>query len=206
MIEIRIHGRGGQGAVIASQILAEAAFREQMYVQAFPSFGSERRGAPVRAFLRVDHSPVLVRSEIYRPDGVVVLDQGLITLGLDDVCAGLKPGGWVLINSPRDPSEFAGLAGFTVATVDGSAIARKHKLGSATAPIVNTTVAGAVVSLTGMASLDNLAEAVRSAVPIKPEENVAAAMEGARSLRRPHPGEPNAGLPPTPQAAAISEA
>ena len=184
MIEIRIHGRGGQGAVIASQILAEAAFREEMYVQAFPAFGSERRGAPVRAFLRLDHSPVLVRSQIYRPDGIIVLDQGLIALGLDDVFAGLKPGGWILINSPRDPSEFTELAGFVTSTVDGSAIARRHKLGSATAPMVNTAMAGAFVSLSGIASLDNLAQAVRSAVPIKPEENVAAAMEGAQLVRR----------------------
>ena len=184
MIEIRIHGRGGQGAVIASQILAEAAFREEMYVQAFPAFGSERRGAPVRAFLRLDHSPVLVRSEIYRPDGVIILDQGLIALGLDDVFAGLKPGGWILINSPRDPSEFAELTGFAIATVDGSTIGRRHNLGSATAPIVNTAMAGAFVSLTGIASLDNLALAVRSAVPFKPEENVAAAMEGSQRVRR----------------------
>ena len=184
MIEIRIHGRGGQGAVIASQILAAAAFREEMYVQAFPAFGSERRGAPVRAFLRLDRSPVLVRSEIYRPDGIIILDQGLIALGLDDVFAGLKPGGWLLINSPRDPSEFAELTGFAVATVDGSAIGRRHNLGSAAAPIVNTAMAGAFVSLTGIASLDNLAQAVRSAVPVKPEENVAAAMEGAQLVRR----------------------
>ena len=138
-----------------------------MYVQAFPSFGSERRGAPVRAFLRLDGSPVLVRSEIYRPDAIIILDPGLVTLGLDDVFSGLKPGGWILINSPHDPSEFAELAGFTVATVDGSAIGRRHKLGSATAPIVNTAVAGAFVSLSGIASLANLAEAVRSAVPIQ---------------------------------------
>ena len=170
--------------MIASQILAEAAFREQMYVQAFPAFGSERRGAPVRAFLRVDRSPVLVHSEIYRPDAVIILDQGLITLGLDDVFSGLKPGGWVLINSPRDPSEFVELTGFAAAAVDGSAIGRRHRLGSATAPIVNTAMAGAFVSLTGIASLDNLADAVRSAVPIKPEENVAAAMEGAQRVRR----------------------
>ena len=210
MMEIRIHGRGGQGAVIASQILAEAAFREQMYVQAFPSFGSERRGAPVRAFLRLDRSPVLVRSEIYRPDAIIILDPGLVTLGLDDVFSGLKPGGWILINSPHDPSEFAELAGFSVATVDGSAIGRSHKLGSATAPIVNTAMAGAFVSLSGIASLANLAEAVRSAVPIKPEENVAAAMEGAEKVRK--LSKSNAGLhpiadaPETPQAVGTLEA
>ena len=74
MIEIRIHGRGGQGAVIASQILAQAAFREGMHVQAFPAFGSERRGAPVTAFLRLDRSPIWVRSEVYEPNGIMILD------------------------------------------------------------------------------------------------------------------------------------
>jgi Pyruvate/2-oxoacid:ferredoxin oxidoreductase gamma subunit len=118
------------------------------------------------------------------PDAVIVLDQGLITLGLDDVFSGLKPNGLILINSPHEPSEFAELTGFTVATVDGSAIGRRHKLGSATAPIVNTAMAGAFVSVSGITSLDNLADAVRSAVPVKPEENVAAAMEGAQRVRR----------------------
>jgi len=203
MMEVRIHGRGGQGAVIASQILADAAFRDQMYVQAFPSFGSERRGAPVRAFLRLHHSPVLVRSEIYHPDAVIILDQGLITLGLDDVCSGLKPGGWILINSPRDPAEFPHLAEFAVATVDGSAIGRKHRLGSAAAPVVNTAMAGAFVSLTEIASLEQLAHAVRGAVPVKPDENVAAAMEGAQKVRRIRPSKLN--LPGTPQAVGSVE-
>ena len=97
MIEIRIHGRGGQGAVVASQIIAEAAFREGMHVQAFPSFGSERRGAPVAAFVRLDREPVLIRTEIYEPDGLIVLDQSLITQKLVDVTQGVKEGAWVLI-------------------------------------------------------------------------------------------------------------
>jgi pyruvate ferredoxin oxidoreductase gamma subunit/2-oxoisovalerate ferredoxin oxidoreductase gamma subunit len=182
MIEVRIHGRGGQGAVIASQIIAEGAFREGMHVQAFPAFGSERRSAPVTAFVRLDHSPILVRNEIYNPDRLIVLDQNLITLGMVDITAGLEPAKSILINSPWGPAEFVKLRSYCVSTVDASGIARKHHLGTATAPIVNTAIAGAFATLVGIPSLDNLAAAIRSSVPIKPEENVKAALEGARSL------------------------
>jgi len=184
MIEIRIHGRGGQGAVIASQILAEAAFLEGMHVQAFPSFGSERRGAPVTAFLRLDKSPIQVRSEVYRPDGVIVLDQGFISLNLVDVFAGLKTGGWILINTAKAPAEFPGLEAFSVATVDASGIARNHHLGSATAPIVNTVIVGAASELVGIANMDSLASAIRHSVPVKLEANVAAALEGANAVHK----------------------
>jgi pyruvate ferredoxin oxidoreductase gamma subunit/2-oxoisovalerate ferredoxin oxidoreductase gamma subunit len=184
MIEIRIHGRGGQGAVIASQILAQAAFREGMHVQAFPAFGSERRGAPVTAFLRLDRSPIWVRSEVYQPNGLMILDQSLIGLKSANVTAGLQPGGWILINSPKAASEFAELQGFAVTTVDASAIGRRQKLGSPTAPIVNTAMVGAVAELTGIAKLENLAEAIRGAVPVKVNENVAAAQKGALAVRQ----------------------
>jgi pyruvate ferredoxin oxidoreductase gamma subunit/2-oxoisovalerate ferredoxin oxidoreductase gamma subunit len=184
MIEIRIHGRGGQGAVIASQILAQAAFREGLHVQAFPAFGSERRGAPVTAFLRLDRSPIWVRSEVYQPNGIMVLDQSLIGLKSANVTAGLQPGGWILINSSKDASEFPELQGFAVTTVDASNIGRRQKLGSPTAPIVNTAMVGAVAELTGIIKLDNLADAIRSAVPVKIEENVAASQEGAQAVRK----------------------
>jgi pyruvate ferredoxin oxidoreductase gamma subunit/2-oxoisovalerate ferredoxin oxidoreductase gamma subunit len=182
MIEIRIHGRGGQGGVIASQVLAEAAFREGMHVQAFPAFGSERRGAPVTAFLRLDHTPIMVRSKVYRPDGIVVLDPGLLSLDINTILAGLKPGGWILINSPQAPGDFTDLAQYDVCTVDASSISRRHRLGTAAAPIVNTVMAGAFVGFTAITSIDNVAEAVRHAVPVKVEENVAAAVEGAREI------------------------
>jgi pyruvate ferredoxin oxidoreductase gamma subunit/2-oxoisovalerate ferredoxin oxidoreductase gamma subunit len=182
MIEIRIHGRGGQGSVIASQVLAEAAFREGMHVQAFPAFGSERRGAPVTAFLRLDHSPIMVRSKVYRPDGLVILDPGLLTMGINGIVDGLKPGGWILINSPQPPGDFAEFSAFDVCTVDASTISRRHRLGTAAAPIVNTVMAGAFVGFTGITSIEHVAEAVRHAVPVKPEENVAAAIEGAREI------------------------
>lgn len=183
MIEIRIHGRGGQGAVIASQIMAQAAFRDDMHVQAFPAFGSERRGAPVTAFFRMNRLPIWVRSEVYQPDGLIILDESLITLKSANILKGLKEGGWILINSTKDPSEFTDLHSFAVATVDASGIGRKHKLGSPTSPIVNTAIIGAFIQFTKLASLDNVAEAIRGAVPVTPEENVAAAREGAHSLR-----------------------
>jgi pyruvate ferredoxin oxidoreductase gamma subunit/2-oxoisovalerate ferredoxin oxidoreductase gamma subunit len=182
MIEIRIHGRGGQGAVIASQILAEAAFREGMHVQAFPSFGSERRGAPVAAFVRLDTEPIRVRTEIYEPDGLIVLDQSLILQKLVDVTQGLKEGGWILINSSHPPERFADLGDYRVATVDAARIAVEHRLGSITAPIVNTAILGAFSTFTGLVGLDHIAEAIHATVPVKPEANVAAAREAAQAV------------------------
>jgi 2-oxoacid:acceptor oxidoreductase gamma subunit (pyruvate/2-ketoisovalerate family) len=183
MIEIRIHGRGGQGAVIASQIMAQAAFRDDMHVQAFPAFGSERRGAPVTAFFRMSRLPIWVRSEVYRPDGIIILDESLITLKSANVTKGLKDDGWIIINSAKQPVEFADLQDFGVATVDASAIGQKHKLGSLAAPIVNTAIVGAFIQFTGLASLNSLMEAIRGAVPVMAEENVAAAIEGSHSVR-----------------------
>jgi 2-oxoacid:acceptor oxidoreductase gamma subunit (pyruvate/2-ketoisovalerate family) len=182
MIEVRIHGRGGQGAVVASHLLAEAAFRKGMHVQAFPSFGSERRGAPVAAFVRLDEDPVLVRTQIYHPDGLIVLDQNLITQKLVDVTAGLKEGGWILVNSPKPPEVFGDLGPYTVATVDASRIAAQHGLGSATSPIVNTAILGAMAALTGVIGLDELDAAIRANAPVKPEENAAAAREAATAV------------------------
>ncbi len=179
MIEIRIHGRGGQGAVIASQILAEAAFREGKHVQAFPSFGSERRGAPVAAFVRLDTEPVLVRTEIYEPDGLIVLDQSLILQKLVDVTQGLKEGGWILVNSSHPPEDFAHLGPYRLATVAASHIAAEHRLGSITAPIVNTAILGAFSAFTGLVGLEAIAEAIGATVPVKPEANVEAARAAA---------------------------
>src|SRR5512134_3874450 len=105
MRELRIHGRGGQGAVIASKLLAAALFREGKSVQSFPAFGVERRGAPVTAFLRVSEGPILLRCEITEPDDLIVLDPTLVDAV--DVAAGLKPGGSILINSDRDPHSYA---------------------------------------------------------------------------------------------------
>ena len=181
MIEIRIHGRGGQGAVIASKVLAAAVFQEGKYAQSFPAFGVERRGAPVMAFTRIDDQPVRIRCQIYEPDHIVVLDPTLIEAV--DVTAGLKEGGWILINSERDPTAFDLPARYRVATVDASSIAIKYRLGPKTAPIVNTAILGAFARATGIVSLEALAQAVRDAVPLKPDENVAATKEAYLEVR-----------------------
>ena len=182
MIEVRIHGRGGQGAVIASKLLAEAVFREGRYVQAFPAFGVERRGAPVAAFTRIDaEGPVRLRCQIYTPDHVMVLDPSL--MHVVDVTAGLKAGGWVLINSEQTPEQFKLPAAFRVATVDANSIAIKYHLGPRTAPIVNTAILGAFARVTGIVSLEAVAKAVYDAVPLKREDNVAATREAYEAVR-----------------------
>ena len=99
MIEVGFHGRGGQGAVTAAELLAQAAISEGKYAQGFPNFGPERRGAPVMAFFRVSDAPIYLREKIDTPDLVVVLDDSL--LDMVDVCEGLKPGGMLVVNIPE---------------------------------------------------------------------------------------------------------
>jgi len=181
MIEIRIHGRGGQGSVVASKMLVTAAAKEGKKVQAFPTFGAERRGAPVAAFARIDTKKIRIHSEVYNPDCVIVLDPVLYETV--DVTAGLKPGGWIILNSPQGPASFPFPAHFQVATVDASGIAIKHKLGSRTEPIVNTAILGAFARVTGMIGIEALAETVRESVPGKEKENEAAAREAYGSVK-----------------------
>jgi 2-oxoacid:acceptor oxidoreductase gamma subunit (pyruvate/2-ketoisovalerate family) len=182
MREVRIHGRGGQGAVIASKILAAALFRDGQSVQAFPAFGVERRGAPVTAFLRCAQQPIQLRCEITEPDDLIVLDPTLMEAV--NVAVGLKVGGGILINSPRDPQSYTDLAQrYRVATVDASAIARRHGLGSRTQPIVNTAILGAFAAQTGLVRLDSVCEAIAEEIPFQPEDNIRAAREAAETVR-----------------------
>ncbi|MFA6366696.1 MAG: 2-oxoacid:acceptor oxidoreductase family protein, partial [Candidatus Hydrogenedentales bacterium] len=141
MQEIRFHGRGGQGTVLASIALAKAFFQAGFWVQTFPVFGSERRGAPVEAYLRLDSSKIYVRSNVYEPDHVVVQDLRL--LQLVDVTKGLKKGGWILLNSPGLPDGLERFEGFRLACVDASRIALEQGLGGKTQPITNTAMMGA---------------------------------------------------------------
>lgn len=175
MIEIRIHGRGGQGAVVASKLLVTAAAKEGKKVQAFPFFGAERRGAPVAAFARIDDKKIRLHSEVYNPDWVIVLDPVLYKI--IDITSGLKEGGGIILNSPQDPADFPFSEKFRIATVDASSIAIKYKLGSRTEPIVNTAILGAFARVTGIMSMETLAKTIRDSVPNKPLENEAAARE-----------------------------
>ena len=153
LIEIRWHGRGGQGAVTSAEMLAQAAISEGKYAQAFPSFGPERRGAPVQAFNRVDkEAPVRIRADITDPDFVVVLDPSL--LGKVNVTSGLKKGGVVVINTKKNISQIKSefKIDYPVATVNANKIAREV-LG---VPIVNTTMLGAVIKVTDIVKKESV--------------------------------------------------
>lgn len=175
MVEIRFHGRGGQGTVVASKVLADALAKEGNYVQAYPEFGVERRGAPVFAFIRIDNKPIFDKSRIYAPDHVVVVDPTLIEA--IDVTEGLKGGGWIIVNSDRKPEDLKLPKKYRVATINATEIAVRHKLGTLAAPIVNTAIVGAVVKILNLTKIESLVEAIRKEIPQSPEDNVAAAKE-----------------------------
>ena len=181
MIEIRIHGRGGQGAVVASKMLVTAAAKEGKKVQAFPVFGAERRGAPVAAFARLDEQKIRIHSEVYDPDCVIVLDPVLYKTV--NVTAGLKEDGLILLNSSTSPDSYSFPGRFRVATVDASGIAFKHRLGSRTEPIVNTAILGAFARATGLIGMEALAETIRESLPGKIKENEAAAREAYNNVK-----------------------
>jgi pyruvate ferredoxin oxidoreductase gamma subunit len=174
MLEIRIHGRGGQGGQVACQILAAAFFRAGAWVQAFAAYGGERRGAPVTASLRVDTVPIRVRCDVGEADHLLVLDAALLADLPDEI---LRAGGTIVVNSPQAPcGRMPGAS--RVAAVDASAIAREAGLG----PIVSTAVLGAFAAATGLVGLDDLAAAVEDWSPVKKPENVAACAGGYRAV------------------------
>jgi len=169
IIEIRWHGRGGQGAVTSAGLLAQAALNEDKYAQAFPSFGPERRGAPVLAFVRISsQQPIKIRAEITQPDVVVVLDPSL--LRIVNVTSGLKANGMVVVNTRKQAEqirqEFS--LNWSLATVDATSIAREI-LGL---PITNTTMLGALVRATGVVQLDSLVEPLRHRFDRLAERNI----------------------------------
>ncbi|RDE11203.1 MAG: pyruvate ferredoxin oxidoreductase [Candidatus Thorarchaeota archaeon] len=175
MIEVRWHGRGGQGGVTSAELLAKAAFLDGYKgVQAFPFFGSERRGAPVKAFTRVSTEEINVRSQIYEPDVVAVLDSSI--LDLIDVTEGLKEGGKVIVNTPSKASKLQLNRGH-VYTYDGTGIALKLGLLVAGLPVVNTTMLGAFARATGLVKLETVQQVILSKWSGKAGERNA---EGAR--------------------------
>jgi 2-oxoacid:acceptor oxidoreductase gamma subunit (pyruvate/2-ketoisovalerate family) len=142
MVEIRIHGRGGQGGVTLAKIIATSRFLEGHSVQAFGLYAAERSGAPIQAFCRYASETITNRNLIYEPDHVIVLDPTLVG---EAIAEGLEPGGWILINTTEPPEAFApDFPNYRLATVDATAIARDSGLGTRSVPIVNTAVAGAV--------------------------------------------------------------
>lgn len=160
MVEIRIHGRGGQGGVTLAKLIATARFLAGDSVQAFGLYAAERSGAPIQAFCRYSPDPVTDRSLIYEPDHVLVLDPTLVG---EAVTRGLRPGGWILVNTDQPVEELAAaFPGNRVAAVDATALALRNRLGTKSVPIVNTALAGAVARILAipleevLAGLDHL--------------------------------------------------
>lgn len=190
MIEIRIHGRGGQGGVTLAKLLAASEHREGKSVQAFGVYAAERSGAPVQAFLRVDDEPIHNPNQIYEPDHLIVLDPTLISPA---ILSGLKPGGFILMNCDKSPNYYAAdenSRNFRIATVDATSIAVRNGLGSASVPIVNTALAGAAAKLLGL-NLESVIDAFDDFGFAG--GNIDAAREAYESVRvqrnEPEPGE-----------------
>ena len=185
MLQIRIHGRGGQGVVTAAEMLSVAAFEQGRHAQAFPSFGSERTGAPVVAFCRIDDAEIRLREPILDPDVLIVQDPTL--LHQVDVFQGLRADGYVLINSKRDFAEL-GLDDISqhfrrerLITVPATEIALKH-LGR---PVPNAVLLGGFAALSGLITLDAVAHAISDKFSGKVAEgNVAAAREAYEYVQR----------------------
>ncbi|MFC1563713.1 2-oxoacid:acceptor oxidoreductase family protein [candidate division KSB1 bacterium] len=175
MLEIRFHGRGGQGAVVASEMLASMYFESGKHVQAFPAFGVERRGAPVLAFTRTDNSPIEIHYGVYEPDRVIVLDETITEI--IDVSGGLKKGGIILINSNKVDETFIKYQDFKVSAIDVNSIAAKYGLGTASLPIVNTAILGAYAAVSGDISVNTVKKIVFEYSPAKKEDNSKAAEE-----------------------------
>jgi len=178
LIEIRWHGRGGQGAVTSAELVAKAAINEGKYAQAFPAFGAERRGAPVLAFIRIDSErPIWIRAEVTEPDIVLVLDSGL--LRVVNVTSGLKANGMLVVNTPKEPEEIIKefSLGCSLATVDATKIAREQ-LG---VPIVNTAMIGALLKATEVVKLESLLEPLRERFGRLAERNISAMQRAYQS-------------------------
>jgi len=178
---VRFHGRGGEGVVIAAELLVDAAFKEGRYVQAFPFFGGERRGAPVTAFVRISDRPIRLRGPLYEPNFVVVLSP-FLSEGVN-VTEGLKKAGLLLVNSPgrRRRQEFEG---YRVVKVDATKIAVKLGLVVAGSAVVNTVMLGAFARASKIVSLDSLKEAIQKRWPGQlGERNAEAALLGYMLLR-----------------------
>lgn len=178
MKELRLHGRGGQGVVTAAELVAQAAFADGKYAQAFPSFGSERMGAPVTSFVRISDSPIRCRNQIYQPDYLIVQDSTLI--GTVDVTAGLKPDGLMIIDTERTPDEFKLNTKASIHTVPATKIALEV-IGRA---IQNTTLLGYFAAVTELISFEGVKKAIEHRFPAAIAMKNVAAVERAFALVR----------------------
>jgi 2-oxoacid:acceptor oxidoreductase gamma subunit (pyruvate/2-ketoisovalerate family) len=183
VIELKIRGRGGQGAVIASEMLGKACFLEGKYPQSFSVFGGERRGAPVFGYLRVDSERILLKCQIQRPDHEIIFDLSLADEL--EVFQELKPGGTILINTGLGIDEFPKLKAFKMGLVNAGAIARSAGLETN----FNTAVLGAYIRMTGLVKMETLIAVLKGMLPLKVEENIAALRQGYENVKMHLPEE-----------------
>ena len=181
MIEVKISGRGGQGAVLASQILAAAFFETGMWVQSFPSFGAERRGAPVSGFLRVDRDEITLRCGVQHPDWMVLFDPSLLENPLITAGAGDKTS--IVMNCFQPLSKALPFHYRNIFQVDATAIAEGLNLKTTSFSIVNTVMVGAFAGASGLVKINRLVKIIRDLVPIKKEENAAAARQAFKTVQ-----------------------
>ncbi len=163
MIEIKLLGKGGQGVVVASELLARACFEQGLYAQSFSIYGGERRGSSVAAFVRVDAEKIHLKCDIDRAEHLVCFDASLF---YDSLLSQMKPGGAILVNTPQDVA----LPGFRTGLIDALSISKEKGLGA----IVNTTILGAYVRCVNICTLDSLISVIRQYVPAQIDANIAA--------------------------------
>ena len=175
MIEIRLQGRGGQGVVVASEILARACFEEGMYPQCYSLFGGERRGAPVAAFVRISESKIYLKCDIDHPNHLVLFDKTLFSE--KEILEQVVPGGFLLFNMDESYQSHA-FKDYTVGTINALEISKKNGLGA----VVNTAVLGAYIRLTEIISLERLLKVTKETVPAAIDQNVSAAKEAYEKL------------------------
>ncbi len=193
-LEIRVHGRGGQGGVTCAKLIAAVYSEQGGYVQTFGDYASERSGAPVRAYTRVAGAPITNRNKVYRPNHLLVLDPSLI---VDEVLEGLACGGAVLLNSSEAADAYAQrFAAYRLAVVDATAIARKHGIGTRSVIIVNTTIVGAYARLLGL-PLEAVEKAYQ-ALGLQGDLEAAREAYQAVVLREPEAGQPSGSAQPAP--------
>lgn len=177
MIEVRIHGRGGQGNVVAAYLLATAAINEGWHAQAFPAFGAERRGAPVVAFVRIDHTPISRRCQVVSPDFLIIQDEAL--MNIPGITEGLKADGGILLNSSKDSDSYSNEIDGKLVLLPATQLAQQH-LGR---PVPNTALLSAFLELTDLlpqqSLIQSLEERFKGAVL---EKNIALIKAAAETI------------------------
>jgi 2-oxoacid:acceptor oxidoreductase gamma subunit (pyruvate/2-ketoisovalerate family) len=182
MIEIRVHGTGGQGVVVAAKLLADAAAKSGYKSQCFSAYGAERRGGSVESYVRISDKDIVIHSKLYEPDYIVLMDENLAKN--PQTMSGLKQQGGVLINSSKLPESFSPLKNYRIVTIDGNAIARKQGLMLVSGmPVINTVILGAMVAMIPMVGFDYLSEAIREGKIPLAEKNVEAAREAYQKAK-----------------------